>query len=154
MPAFSGLFAPHWKPDARGVITGLTRFVNKGHVARAVLESTGYQTKDGLDAMTLDSGVALEELRVDGGMTSNELLMQFQADLLDVEVVRPVVSETTALGAAFAAGLAIGFWESLGEIRSMWSESRRWSPAMDDDKRAQLSKRWNKAVERSFGWVE
>ena len=154
VPAFSGLFAPHWKPDARGVITGLTRFVNKGHVARAVLESTGYQTKDVLDAMTLDSGVALEELRVDGGMTSNELLMQFQADLLDVEVVRPVVSETTALGAAFAAGLAIGFWESLGEIRSMWSESRRWSPAMDDDKRAQLSKRWNKAVERSFGWVE
>jgi len=154
VPAFSGLFAPHWRPDARGVIAGLTRFVTKGHIARAALESTAYQTKDVLDAMTVDSEVALTELRVDGGMTSNELLMQFQADLLDVDVVRPVVAETTALGVAYAAGLAVGFWESLDEIRSMWSESRRWEPSMEGDERDRMSGRWNAAIDRSLGWVE
>jgi glycerol kinase len=154
VPAFSGLFAPHWRPDARGVITGLTGFVNKGHIARAVLESTAFQSKDVLDAMTVDSGVALAELRVDGGMTGNELLMQFQADLLDVDVVRPVVAETTALGAAYAAGLAVDFWGSVGEIRSMWSESKRWEPSMDGAERERLSSRWRKAIDRSLGWVE
>jgi glycerol kinase len=154
VPAFSGLFAPHWRPDARGVIAGLTRFVNKGHIARAALESTAYQTKNVLDAMTIDSEVALTELRVDGGMTFNELLMQFQADLLDVDVVRPVVAETTALGAAYAAGLAVGFWESLDEIRSMWSESRRWKPSMEASERDRLTDRWSTAIDRSLGWAE
>ncbi len=154
VPAFSGLFAPHWRPDARGVIAGLTRFATKGHIARAALESTAYQTKDVLDAMTSDSGVSLAELRVDGGMTGNELLMQFQADLLDVDVVRPVIAETTALGAAFAAGLAVGFWENLDEIRALWVESRRWKPAMDDTERERLWTRWRKAIDRSLGWVE
>ena len=154
VPAFSGLFAPHWRPDARGVIAGLTGFANKGHIARAALESAAYQTKDVLDAMTADSGVALSELRVDGGMTSNELLMQFQADLLDVDVVRPTVTETTALGAAYAAGLAVGFWESTDEIRSMWTESRRWKPVMGHQERDQLITRWQQAIKRSLDWVE
>ena len=132
----------------------MTRFVNKGHIARAALESTAYQTKDVLDAMTIDSGVALTELRVDGGMTKNELLMQFQADLLDVDVVRPTIAETTALGAAYATGLAVGFWESLAQISSMWSESRRWEPAMDDPERGRLSTSWRRAIDRSLGWVE
>jgi len=153
VPAFSGLFAPHWRSDARGVVAGLTRFANKGHIARAALESTAYQTKDVLDAMTADSGVSLAELRVDGGMTSNELLMQFQADLLAVDVVRPVVTETTALGAAYAAGLAVGFWESTEEIRSMWTESQRWSSAMDHEERDRLTARWKKAIDRSLDWV-
>lgn len=153
VPAFSGLFAPHWRPDARGVITGLTRFAAKGHIARAALESTAYQTRDVLDAMTADSSVELEELRVDGGMTANHLLMQFQADLLGVDVVLPQVAETTALGAAYAAGLAVGFWSDLDEIRSLWSEADRWSPLMESDERDRLHARWHQAVERSLGWV-
>jgi glycerol kinase len=153
VPAFSGLFAPHWRPDARGVIAGLTRFANKGHIARAALESTAYQTRDVLDAMTSDSGVELEELRVDGGMTANGLLMQFQADLLGVEVVLPEVAETTALGAAYAAGLAVGFWPDLEEIRSLWAEANRWTPKMHQEERERLHARWHEAVGRSLDWV-
>ncbi len=153
VPAFSGLFAPHWRPDARGVITGLTRFAERGHIARAALESTAFQTRDVLDAMVADSGVDLLELRVDGGMTANGLLMQFQADILGVDVIRPKVAETTALGAAYGAGLAVGYWSSLDEIRSLWAEDARWSPAMSDDERARLHGRWQQAVERSLGWV-
>ncbi|MGB7858937.1 MAG: glycerol kinase GlpK [Acidimicrobiia bacterium] len=153
VPAFSGLFAPRWRADARGVITGLTRYANKGHIARAALESTAFQTREVLDAMTRDSDVVLTELKVDGGMTANNLLMQFQADMLDVDVVRPVVTETTAMGAAFAAGLAVGFWSGLDEIRSLWAEDVRWSPDMDGDVRAGLIARWDQAVERSLGWV-
>jgi glycerol kinase len=153
VPAFSGLFAPHWRPDARGVITGLTRFANRGHLARAALESTAFQTAEVLEAMTTDSGVELAELRVDGGMTGNELLMQFQADLLGVDVVRPSVRETTALGAAFAAGVAAGVWSGLDEIRSLWSESRRWRPLMAETERQRLMGRWRKAVQRSLDWV-
>lgn len=153
VPAFSGLFAPRWRADARGVITGLTRFANKGHIARAALESTAFQTREVLDAMTQDSDVVLTELKVDGGMTANDLLMQFQADVLDVDVVRPVVAETTAMGAAFAAGLAVGFWSGLDEIRSLWAEDVRWLPEMDGAVRADLIARWDQAVERSLGWV-
>jgi glycerol kinase len=153
VPAFSGLFAPHWRPDARGVITGLTRFANRGHIARAALESTAFQTRDVLDAMVVDSGVELSELRVDGGMTGNGLLMQFQADLLGVDVVRPVVAETTALGAAYAAGLAVGFWSGPGEIRSLWAEGARWHPTMPVEERERLHHRWSQAVERSLHWV-
>ncbi len=146
MPAFSGLFAPYWRPDARGAIVGLTRFVNRGHLARAALEATAYQTREVVEAMNADSGVDLTELRVDGGMVVNELLMQFQADILDVPVVRPAVTETTALGAAYAAGLAVGFWESTDEIRANWSVGKRWEPAMDADRRAELFADWKKAV--------
>ena len=153
VPAFSGLFAPHWRPDARGVITGLTRFTNKGHIARAALEAAAYQTKDVIDAMTHDSGVALSELRVDGGMTRNESLMQFQADMLGVDVVRPRVTETTALGSAYGAGLAAGVWSGLPEIRSMWSEDARWSPTMPSQEKDRLHRRWLQAVERSLDWV-
>ncbi|HSM45277.1 MAG TPA: glycerol kinase GlpK [Acidimicrobiia bacterium] len=153
VPAFSGLFAPHWRPDARGVIVGLTRYANKGHLARAALEAAAYQSADVLEAMTADSGVALTELRVDGGMTANATLMQFQADLLGVDVVRPVVTETTAMGAAFGAGLAVGIWSSLDEIRDMWSEDSRWSPVMTAEDRSRLRGRWGEAVERSFGWA-
>jgi glycerol kinase len=153
VPAFSGLFAPYWRPDARGVITGLTRFANRHHLARAALESTAFQTKDVLDAMTEDSGVELTELRVDGGMTGNELLMQFQADLLGVDVVRPRVTETTALGAAYAAGLASGLWSGLDELRGLWAEDRRWSPSIDDDRRRRSIERWHQAVQRSLDWV-
>lgn len=153
VPAFSGLFAPHWRPDARGVIIGLTRYAGKGHIARAALESTAFQTVDVADAMTADSGVELTELRVDGGMTVNDLLMQFQADVAGVDVVRPVIAETTALGAAYAAGLAVGFWSDLDEIRSMWAESDRWSPTMSDERRIEIIARWRQAVERSFGWA-
>jgi glycerol kinase len=153
VPAFSGLFAPHWRPDARGVITGLTRYTTKGHVARAALESTAYQTRDVVDAMAADSGVALTELKVDGGMTGNRLLMQFQADILGVEVVRPVVTETTALGAAYGAGLAVGFWGDLDELRAGWAEDARWAPGMDEAERARLLDRWHRAVERSYGWA-
>jgi glycerol kinase len=153
VPAFSGLFAPHWRPDARGVITGLTRFADRGHIARAALESTAYQTRDVLDAMVADSGVELRELRVDGGMTANSLLMQFQADILGVDVVRPKVTETTALGAAYAAGLAVGYWSGLDEIRDLWAEDARWSPALGADDRERLHRRWQEAVERSLGWV-
>ena len=153
VPAFSGLFAPHWRSDARGVIVGLTRFANRGHIARAALESTAFQAAEQLDAMRADSGVDLAELRVDGGMVANELLMQFQADLLGVDVVRPVVAETTALGAAYAAGLAEGFWEDLGDVRANWQEGRRWEPAMGTEQRDHLTERWRMAVERTMDWV-
>jgi glycerol kinase len=153
VPAFSGLFAPHWRPDARGVIVGLTRFANKGHIARAALEAAAYQSADVLEAMTADSGVELSQLRVDGGMTANDTLMQFQSDLLGVDVVRPVVTETTALGAAYGAGLATGLWPDLDAIQAMWAEDRRWSPTIDDAERHRLRHRWGAAVERSLGWV-
>lgn len=153
VPAFSGLFAPHWRPDARGTIVGLTRFSNGGHIARAALESTAFQTRDVLDAMVSDSGVELSRLKVDGGMTANSLLMQFQADILDVEVVRPSVAETTALGAAYGAGLAVGFWDSLEELEKLWSEDQKWVPEMSKDRRSELMQRWHMAVEKSFGWV-
>ena len=154
VPAFSGLFAPHWRPDARGALVGLTRYVNKGHIARAALEATAFQTREVLDAMNADSGVPLAELKVDGGMVVNEGLMQFQADLLGVEVVRPKVSETTALGAAYAAGLAVGYWPSTDDIRANWGEDRRWSPQMDVDERERLYRQWKKAVERTLDWVD
>ena len=153
VPAFSGLFAPHWRPDARGAIVGLTRFVNRGHLARAVLEATAFQTREVVEAMNADSGVPLRTLKVDGGMVCNELLMQFQADILDVPVIRPAVAETTALGAAYAAGLAVGFWTSPDEIAANWTADRRWQPSMSADRRAQLYTGWQKAVTRTFDWV-
>ncbi len=153
VPAFSGLFAPHWRSDARGAIVGLTRYVNKGHLARAVLEATAFQTREVIDAMNADSGVELSSLKVDGGMVANELLMQFQADLLGVPVIRPVVAETTALGAAYAAGLAVGFWSDTGEIRANWAEDKRWDPAMGSDERERLYGQWRKAVTRTFDWA-
>ena len=154
VPAFSGLYAPYWKDNARGVIAGLTRFVNKGHLARAALEATAYQVRAVLDAMNADSGVPLTALKVDGGMVVNELLMQFQADLLGVPVIRPTVAETTALGAAYAAGLAVGVWDKLDDLRANWGEDRRWVPAMAEAERARLYAGWQKAVQRSFDWVE
>jgi glycerol kinase len=154
VPAFSGLFAPHWRPDARGALVGLTRYVNKGHIARAALEATAFQTREVLEAMNADSGVPLTELRVDGGMVVNETLMQFQADLLGVDVVRPVVAETTALGAAYAAGLAVGYWRSTDEIRENWGEDRRWSPQLDEQERERLFRMWKKAVQRTLDWVD
>jgi glycerol kinase len=153
VPAFSGLFAPHWRSDARGVIVGLTRYVNKGHIARAVLEATAFQTREVIDAMNADSGVPLTTLKVDGGMVGNEVLMQFQADLLGVEVVRPVVSETTALGAAYAAGLAVGFWSGEQDIRDNWAQDKVWEPSMDPAERDRLYEEWKKAVTRTFDWV-
>jgi glycerol kinase len=153
VPAFSGLFAPHWRSDARGVIAGMTGYANKGHLARAVLEAVAYQTRDVLDAMERDSGVRLACLRVDGGMAANDLLMQFQADVLGVPVTRPTVPETTALGAAYAAGLAVGFWAGIDDLKSQWKADRTWTPQMPDDQRQQLLAGWRKAVERSFGWV-
>ncbi len=153
VPAFSGLFAPHWRPDARGAILGLTRFANKGHIARAALEATAFQTRDVLAAADADSGVRIRELKVDGGMVGNETLMQFQADILGVPVIRPVVSQTTALGAAYAAGLAVGFWRDLDELRSNWREDRRWTPSMDAAERERLLGAWAKAVTKSLGWV-
>ncbi len=154
VPAFSGLFAPYWRSDARGVIVGLTRFINKGHIARSVLEATAFQTREVLDAMENDSGVKLKALKVDGGMVHNELLMQFQADILNVPVVRPSVSETTALGAAYAAGLAVGFWNDLEELRTNWQIDKTWKPIMPGEKRNELVRGWLKAVERTFDWVE
>lgn len=154
VPAFSGLFAPYWKSDARGAIVGLTRYVNRGHLARAALEATAFQTREVLEAMNSDSGVALKALKVDGGMVYNNLLMQFQADVLGVPVIRPKVAETTALGAAYAAGLAVGFWQSPADIRANWGEDKRWSPAPDDTARTQLYAKWKKAVTRTFAWVE
>ena len=154
VPAFSGLFAPYWKNDARGVIVGLTRYVNKGHIARAALEATAYQTREVLDAMEADSGVSLKALKVDGGMVYNQGLMQFQADILGVPVIRPKVAETTALGAAYAAGLATGFWSNLEDLRQNWGVDRTWEPSMDAAKRDELYRNWKRAVERSFGWVE
>jgi glycerol kinase len=154
VPAFSGLFAPYWRPDARGALVGLTRFVNRGHIARAALEATAFQSREVLDAVNADSGYQLADLKVDGGMTSNDLLMQFQADILGVPVIRPRVAETTALGAAYAAGLAVGFWESLDELRANWHEDRRWEPHMDDAERERQLRLWKKAVTRTFDWVD
>ncbi|MBM3153406.1 MAG: glycerol kinase GlpK, partial [Chloroflexi bacterium] len=154
VPAFSGLFAPYWRSDARGAIVGLTRYVNKGHLARAVLEATAYQTREVLDAMEKDSGVKLTALKVDGGMVFNELLMQFQADILDVPVIRPKVAETTALGAAYAAGLAVGFWKDYDELRLNWGKDKEWKPSMPSEKRDTLYTGWKKAVTRTFDWVE
>jgi len=154
VPAFSGLFAPYWRSDARGALVGLTRFVNKGHIARAVLEATAYQTREVLDAMNADSGVDLRELKVDGGMVGNELLMQFQADVLDVDVVRPKVAETTALGAAYAAGLAVGYWADQDDLRQNWAEGKRWTPQMDTEHRERSYRNWKKAVTKTFDWVD
>jgi glycerol kinase len=154
VPAFSGLFAPYWKSDARGVIVGLTRYVNKSHIARAVLEATAYQTREVLDAMEKDSGVKLTALKVDGGMVFNELLMQFQADILDVPVIRPKVAETTALGAAYVAGLAVGFWKDYDELRANWGKDKVWNPHMDSHRRKSLYAGWKKAVTRTFDWIE
>lgn len=155
VPAFSGLFAPHWRSDARGVVAGLTRFVNKGHLARAVLEATAYQSREVADAMYADSGVRLRELRVDGGMVGNELLMQFQADVLGTPTVRPTApAETTALGSAYAAGLAVGFWTGKDELRQHWAEGRRWEPQLDETTRERHYEQWKKAVTRTFGWVD
>jgi glycerol kinase len=154
VPAFSGLFAPYWRDDARGVIVGMTRHTHKGHIARAALEATAYQTREILDAMRSDSGQALTRLRVDGGMVGNATLMQFQADLLGAPVVRPVITETTALGAAYAAGLAVGFWSDLDELRRLWRQDRVWEPVMDPDRQAALYAGWKKAVTRSLDWIE
>lgn len=153
VPAFSGLFAPHWRSDARGVMVGLTRYIRKEHVARASLEATAYQTKEVADAMRLDSGVEMKTLKVDGGMVVNNLLMQFQSDLLGVPVVRPKVNETTSLGAAYAAGRAVGFWSSDEELRKNWAADREWTPEMDSDERDRLYAGWQKAVERTLDWV-
>ncbi len=154
VPAFSGLFAPYWKSDARGAIVGLTRYVNRNHIARAVLESVAYQTREVLDAMEADSGVTLAELKVDGGMTANETLMQFQADQVGVPVVRPVVAETTALGAAYAAGIAVGYWNGEQDVIDNWAEDKRWEPKMDEAERERLYRQWKKAVTRTFDWVD
>ncbi|SKC62200.1 glycerol kinase GlpK [Okibacterium fritillariae] len=154
VPAFSGLFAPYWRSDARGALVGMTRYVNKGHIARAALEATAYQTAEVLDAVNADSGVPLTELKVDGGMTANDTLMQFQADILGVPVVRPVVAETTALGAAYAAGLAVGFWSDLDDLAKNWQEDKRWEPSMDQDERDRLYRNWKKAVTKTFDWVD
>ena len=154
VPAFSGLFAPHWRADARGALVGLTRYVNRGHLARAVLEATAYQTREVLEAMNADSGVDLTELRVDGGMVVNELLMQFQADCLGVPVVRPQIAETTALGAAYAAGLATGFWSGTDELSAQWLEDKRWDPVMPEEEREKGYRKWKKAVERTLDWVD
>ncbi|MEU9504240.1 glycerol kinase GlpK [Streptomyces sp. NPDC048196] len=153
VPAFSGLFAPYWRSDARGVITGLTGYVTKAHLARAVLEATSWQTREVVDAMFQDSGVRITQLKVDGGMTANKLLMQHQADVLGVPVIRPVISETTCLGAAYAAGLATGVWQDLDELRSHWKRDTEWVPRMDGAVRDREYANWRRAVERSFGWL-
>ena len=154
VPAFSGLFAPYWRNEARGVIAGLTRYVNKGHIARATLEATAWQTREVLDAMNADSGVALTALKVDGGMVYDELLMQFQSDVLNVPVIRPKVAETTALGAAYAAGLAVGFWGAVEDLRANWAKDKEWRPKMGDAEREKEYRFWKKAVTRTFDWVE
>jgi glycerol kinase len=154
VPAFSGLFAPYWRSDARGVIAGLTRYVTSGHLARAALEATAFQSKEVADAMNADSGVELESLKVDGGMVVNELLMQFQADILGVPVIRPKVAETTSLGAAYAAGLATGLWAEVDDLRENWIEDKRWDAQMDPAERDKQMRFWKKAVERTFGWQE
>src|ERR671914_831196 len=154
VPPFSGLFAPYWKGNARGVIAGLTRYVNKGHIARAVLEATAWQSKEVVDAMNADSGVELKSLKVDGGMVGNELLMQFQADILGVPVIRPMVAETTALGAAYAAGLATGLWSEEDELRENWVEDKRWEPQMDASRRDEYYKYWKRAVTKTFDWFD
>jgi glycerol kinase len=154
VPAFSGLFAPHWRTDARGAIVGLTRYANKGHFARAALEATAFQTREILDAMTVDIGHPLSQIKVDGGMVVNQTLMQFQADVLGVSVIKPKVSETTALGAAFSAGLAVGFWKDLDELRRLWAVDRIYDPKMDRLTAQRLYGTWQKAVERTFNWAE
>jgi glycerol kinase len=154
VPAFSGLFAPHWRADARGALVGLTRYVNKAHIARAALEATAFQTREVVDAMNADSGVPLAELKVDGGMVVNDTLMQFQADVLDVDVVRPRIKETTALGAAYAAGLATGFWDSMDELRGNWAEDKRWTAQLDAAERDRQYRLWRKAVTKTFDWVD
>jgi glycerol kinase len=154
VPAFSGLFAPYWRSEARGVIAGLTRYVNKGHLARAALEATAWQSKEVVDAMNADSGVDLTSLKVDGGMVYNELLMQFQADVLDVPVIRPTVAETTSLGAAYAAGLATGFWSEVEDLRANWGKDKEWQPQMDAAERDKEYGYWKKAVTRTFDWLE
>jgi glycerol kinase len=154
VPAFSGLFAPYWRDDARGAIVGLTRFVDRGHIARATLEATAFQGREMVEAMEADSGVTLTELKVGGGMVANELLMQFQADILGIPVIRPALTETTAVGAAYAAGLAVGFWPSIDALRAQWSEGKRWLPQMDEATRAHEYAQWKKAVTRTFDWVD
>ena len=154
VPAFSGLFAPYWRSDARGVIVGMSRFVNRGHIARAALESAAYQSREVIEAMEADSGVALTTLKVDGGMVANETLMQFQADILGVPVIRPKVPETTALGAAYAAGLAVGFWRGFEDIRANWAEDKRWEPCMPEADKERLFSRWKQAVRRTLDWVD
>ena len=154
VPAFSGLYAPYWKDSARGAIVGMTRYVNKGHIARATLEATAYQTREVLDAMNKDSGVTLSSLKADGGMVGNELFMQFQADILNVPVIRPKVPETTALGAAYAAGLAVGYWPDIESLRQNWSADRTWQPKMEEARRESLFRGWQKAVTRTFDWVD
>ncbi|MHA7277474.1 glycerol kinase GlpK [Arthrobacter sp. HLT1-21] len=154
VPAFSGLFAPYWRGEARGAIVGLTRFVNKGHIARAALEATAFQTREVLDAANADSGVDMEDLRVDGGMVANDALMQFQSDILGIPVIRPKVTETTALGAAYAAGLAVGFWKDTDELATNWAEDKRWTPSMDTGERDRQMRLWKKAVTRTFDWVD
>jgi glycerol kinase len=153
VPAFSGLFAPYWRADARGLIAGLTRFSHKGHIARAALEATAYQVRDVVEAMQNDSGIALRQLKTDGGMVGNEVLMQFQADILGAPVIRPLVTETTALGAAYAAGLAVGYWRDTEEMRANWAIDKIWQPAMPEPVRAQYYTAWKKAVSKSFGWA-
>jgi glycerol kinase len=154
VPAFSGLYAPHWKESARGVIAGLTRYANKGHLARAVLEATAFQTREVVEAMEKDAHIALASLRVDGGMVANELLMQFQADILNREVVRPVIQETTALGAAYAAGLAVDFFPGLEQLRANWAMDRKWKPSLEEHRRERMYQQWKKAVARSFDWID
>ncbi|WP_454293724.1 glycerol kinase GlpK [Salana multivorans] len=154
VPAFSGLFAPYWRGDARGALVGLTRYVNVGHIARAALEATAFQTAEVLEAMNADSGVQLTELKVDGGMTANNTLMQFQADVLGVDVVKPVVAETTALGAAYAAGIAVGYWSGEQDVIDNWAEDKRWTPEMDEAERGRLLRSWKKAVTKTFDWVD
>jgi glycerol kinase len=154
VPAFSGLYAPYWKDTARGVITGLTRYANKGHIARAVLEATAFQTREVVEAMQADSGIVLDQLRTDGGMVANDLLMQFQADQLDRRVLRPVMRETTAIGAAYAAGLACGYYKNTSDLISNWSVDHTWEPQMGEAERARLYRQWKKAVTRSFDWIE
>lgn len=153
VPAFYGLFAPHWRPEARGVIAGLTSYITKGHLARAVLESTGWQTREVLDAMNADSSLRLKALKVDGGMTSDNLLMQFVADVLDVPVVRPMVAETVSLGAGYAAGLAVGYWSDLEGLRRNWHLAAEWLPAMDPDRREHEYRNWTYAVELTLDWT-
>jgi glycerol kinase len=154
VPAFSGLYAPYWRSDARGVVTGLTRYVTKAHLARAVLEATSWQTREVVDAMYQDSGVRITTLKVDGGMTANHLLMQHQADVLGVPVIRPKVSETTCLGAAYAAGLATGVWSDTDELKTHWRRDVEWSPRMEPEVREREYGNWRKAVEKSLGWEE
>jgi len=154
VPAFSGLYAPYWRADARGALVGLTRYVNRGHLARAVLEATAFQTREVVEAMEADSGVRLAELKVDGGMTANDLLMRFQADQLGVPVVRPVVAETTALGAAYAAGIAVGYWSGIQDVVANWAEDRRWLPTGATAERDRTYRLWKKAVTRTFDWVD